>query len=180
MVTLPEPSGEEPGDIEFEGTGLRTSGEGGGHKGFAAGHMSDIMSRNVKVVPPDCSVREAAQKMKEQDMGIVPVCDGDRLVGMVTDRDIVLRVVSEGKSFDTPCGQVMTSPVVACYEDDELGKVAHLMEKKQIRRIVVLDRNKRLVGIASLGDMAVKGRSPEISSEVLESVSQPSRSSKAA
>lgn len=173
MVTLPEPSGEEPGDIEFEGTGLRTSGGGRSHKGSGATRMSDIMSRNVEVIPPDCSVREAAQKMKQIDCGILPVCDGDRLVGMVTDRDIVLRAVSEGKSFDTPCSQVMTSPVVACYEDDDLGKVAHLMEKKQIRRIVVLDRNKRLVGIASLGDMAVKGSDREISGEVLEQVSQP-------
>lgn len=134
--------------------------------------ISEVMSKNVVCLSPDTNLKEVAAKMKAIDCGAIPVCDGDRLTGMVTDRDIVLKAVAEGKDIGTVTAQeVMTPGVVWCYESQDIEEAARLMEVRQIRRLLVLDENKRLVGILSLGDISTRG-SEELSGEILERVSE--------
>jgi CBS domain-containing protein len=114
------------------------------------------MTRQVEVIQPERSLEEAAEKMKTLDVGVIPVCDGDRLVGMLTDRDIVTRVIAEQRDpHATRVSDAMTATVISCYEDDDVQRAARRMDEEQIRRLAVLDRDKRLVGIVSLGDLAV-------------------------
>jgi CBS domain-containing protein len=136
--------------------------------------VKDIMTKEVEIVHPDDSLKDAAQKMRVRDVGFLPVCDGDRLVGVVTDRDITLKSTAEGTDPNTSIGRdVITSPVVYCFDDQDVKEAAELMEKHQIRRITVLSRDdKRLVGVVSLGDIARNG-TKKVSAEVLESVSEP-------
>src|SRR5262245_25845999 len=111
--------------------------------------------------------------MKAIDVGMIPVYDGDRLVGMVTDRDIVLRVVAEGgDATQTPTHAVMTSEVIYCFEDQTVNEAAQVMEQHQIRRLIVLNRNKRLVGIVSLGDLATHRRSKKVAGDALSEISK--------
>ena len=120
--------------------------------------VSDVMSRDVEVVGPDATVREAAQKMKALDVGPLPVCDGVRLLGMVTDRDLTVRAAAEGKDPNaTPVRDVMTAGVEYCFADDDVREAAGVMAAKQVRRLPVLDRAKNLVGIVSVGDLATEG-----------------------
>jgi CBS domain-containing protein len=113
------------------------------------------MSSDVEVVTPEQPIREAAQFMLRGDAGAMPVSDGDRLIGMVTDRDITVRGVAEGLGPDTPVSQVMTGDLVFCYDDDEVENVAIQMADNQVRRLPVLSREgEKLVGIVSLGDIS--------------------------
>ncbi|MBW8905206.1 MAG: CBS domain-containing protein [Betaproteobacteria bacterium] len=123
--------------------------------------VSEAMTREVRVANPDQSIREVARIMAEIDAGAMPVGDNDRLVGMITDRDIAIRAVGEGKGPDTPVREVMsTEQVLYCYEDEDLDHVAKNMSEQQVRRLPVVSRDKRLVGIVSLGNLAQKeGRS---------------------
>jgi CBS domain-containing protein len=116
--------------------------------------VSDCMTRDVKVIAPDTTIREAARIMARNDLGALPVGDNDRLVGMVTDRDIVVRALSDGKGPDTPVREVMSEGICYCFEDEDLNHVADNMGDQQLRRLPVMSRSKRLVGIVSLGDMA--------------------------
>ena len=117
--------------------------------------VSDAMTRDVRLANPGQSIRDAAKMMAEIDAGAMPVGEGDRLVGMITDRDIAIRAVAAGKGPDTPVREVMSmEQVLYCYEDEELDHVARNMGDIQVRRLPVVDRNKRLVGIVSLGDIA--------------------------
>jgi len=124
--------------------------------GFSSGtRIADVMTRNPQVVSPDEMVSKAARMMKEHDVGAIPVCDGKRLVGMVTDRDITIRAVAEGKPVDqAKIRDAMTSKVHWCYEDDEVEDVLEKMGDLQVRRIPVVDRDKHLVGIVALGDLS--------------------------
>jgi CBS domain-containing protein len=116
--------------------------------------ISECMTRNPEVVKPDQPIREAAQFMLKSDAGAMPVCDGDQLVGMVTDRDIAVRAVAEGRGPDTPVREAMTDHVDYCFEDDEVEEVAIKMSDLQVRRFPVVSRDdKKLVGIVSLGDL---------------------------
>ena len=137
-------------------------------------NVKDIMTRDVEVVHPDDPLKEAAQRMRDRDIGFLPVCDGDRLVGVVTDRDLILRGLAEGTDPSTSIGRgLMTSPVVYCFDDQDVKEATKLMEDHQIRRVAVLRReNKRLVGVLSLGDIA-RSSTRKVSGEVLESVSEP-------
>ncbi|MBX6312212.1 MAG: CBS domain-containing protein [Isosphaeraceae bacterium] len=136
--------------------------------------VRDIMTRQVEVIPPDAPVQEAAEKMRVLDVGPLPVCDGDRLVGMVTDRDITVRATAEGRDpYSTKVREVMSADVIYCFEDEDIERAAQLMKDKQIRRLAVLDRNQRLVGIVSLGDLAVQTGNQQKAGEVLEDISQP-------
>jgi len=113
------------------------------------------MTREVRVATPGQSIREVARIMDEINAGSVPVGDNDRLVGMITDRDIAIRAVGQGKGPDTPVREVMSSDqVLYCYEDEELDHVAKNMSQQQVRRLPVVNREKRLVGIVSLGNLA--------------------------
>jgi CBS domain-containing protein len=120
--------------------------------------VSECMSRDVRVASPAWSIREAARAMKEIDAGFLPVGERDRLIGMVTDRDIAIRAVAEGRGPDTEVRDVMSGEVIYCFEDEDLDAVATLMSDHRIRRLPVLSRDKRLVGVVSLGDLA---QSPE-------------------
>jgi CBS domain-containing protein len=130
------------------------------------------MTRDVQLIEPTQSIRDAARLMAELDAGIMPVREGDRLVGMITDRDIAVRAVAEGKGPDTPIREVMTQDVKYCYEDDDTNDVARNMADIQVRRLPVLTRDKRLVGIISLGDLAVTDGSGS-AGEAVAGISQP-------
>jgi CBS domain-containing protein len=132
----------------------------------------EVMTRDVVTVRPDTSVREAARVMKELNVGALPVCDGQRLVGMVTDRDIVVRATADGMQPDnTLVLAVMTEEVCSCFEDDPVEKIERAMAGRQIRRVPVVDSDKRLVGIVALGDLA-DDRVPETEA-TLRSISHP-------
>ena len=134
--------------------------------------VSDAMTREVRVASPGQTIREVAKVMAEIDAGSMPVGDNDRLVGMITDRDIAIRAVAQGKGPDTPVREVMsTDQVLYCYEDEELAHVAQNMGQQQVRRLPVVNREKRLVGIVSLGDVAqTEGRS---ASKAVKGVTKP-------
>ena len=136
--------------------------------------LRNVMTRDVEVVRPDASVQEAAATMKRLDVAPLPVCDGKRVLGMVTDRDITIRAVAEGRDPKaTTVQEVMTDEVIYCYEDQDAEDATRLMAEKQVRRLLVLDRDKQLVGIVSLGDLAVDTADPIRAGETLERVSQP-------
>jgi CBS domain-containing protein len=138
--------------------------------------LRNVMTRNVEVIQPDAPIQQAAQKMKSLDVGSLPVCDGQRLVGMITDRDIVVRAVAEGDGRQVnqfTVQDVMTGKVVYCYEDDDIDEAARIMSEEQIRRLPVLNRDKRLVGIVALGDVAVDTADPVLSGKALKDISKP-------
>src|SRR4051812_39561373 len=117
--------------------------------------VSEAMTREVRVVTPGQSIRDVAKMMAETDAGSMPVGENDRLIGMITDRDIAIRAVAQGKGPETPVREVMSdSKVLYCYEDEELDHVAKNMGDEQVRRLPVVNREKRLVGIVSIGDVA--------------------------
>jgi len=116
--------------------------------------VSEIMTRDVRLLSPDQTIREAASLMADIDVGSLPVGDNDRLVGMITDRDIVIRAVAQGKSADTKVADVMSKEILYCVDTDEIDDVARNMGKAQVRRLPVVNSDKRLVGIVSLGDLA--------------------------
>lgn len=136
--------------------------------------VKDIMTKEVELIHPDNSLKEAAQKMRVRDIGFLPVSEGDRLVGVVTDRDIVLRSTAQGTNPNTSLSRdLITSPIVYCFDDQDVEEAAKLMEEHQIRRVAVLSRNdNRLVGVVSLGDIARNG-TKKTSADVLQSVSEP-------
>jgi CBS domain-containing protein len=136
--------------------------------------LKDIMTANVEVIHPDAPLQEAAQKMAGLDVGPLPVCDSERLVGMLTDRDITVRATAEGRDpKTTKVREVMTRQVIYAFEDQGVTEAARLMEEHQIRRLVVLNRDQRLAGIVSLGDLAVHTDNERLPGEVVERVSQP-------
>lgn len=116
--------------------------------------VSEAMTMDVRTVRPDQSIRDAARLMADLDAGVVPVGDDDRLVGMLTDRDIAVRAVAQGKGPDTPVREAMSGEVRYCFDDEECDAVAQNMGDLQIRRLPVVNREKRLIGILSLGDLA--------------------------
>ena len=137
-------------------------------------NVNEIITRDAEVIRPDTVLIEAAQKMNALDIGMLPVCDGDRLVGMVTDRDITVRGVAQGcDPRTTRVRDVMTPEVIYCFDDEDVNEVAKKMEEKQVRRLPVLNRNKRLVGIVSLGDLAVRTGKEKLAGEILGRVSEP-------
>jgi CBS domain-containing protein len=136
--------------------------------------LKDVMTRDVRVVDSRTPLREVARLMKDLDVGPVPVLEGHRLVGMVTDRDITVRATAEGKDPNTtPVGEIVTPDVVYGFEDQDVDEAAKLMSEKQIRRLVVLNHEQRLVGIVSLGDIAKDTGDRRMAGEALEKISMP-------
>ena len=134
--------------------------------------VSDCMTRDVRLAAPGQTIREAANVMQEIDVGSLPVGENDRLVGMITDRDIAIRAIAAGKGPDTPVREVMSnSQVLYCYEDEELTHVAKNMGDIQVRRLPVLSREKRLVGVVSLGDVATTHE--RAAAKAVKNISQP-------
>jgi CBS domain-containing protein len=138
--------------------------------------LKQVMTTRVEDIAPQANLQQAAEKMKSLDVGALPVCDQDKLLGMITDRDIAVRAVAEGRDPKaTRVSDAMSPGAIWCYDDDDVREAARIMEEKQIRRLLVLDRNKRAVGIVSLGDIATRLGDDQLSGEALQQVSQPSR-----
>jgi CBS domain-containing protein len=134
--------------------------------------IANIMKRDVQVVSPDGTLREAAQLMKKIDAGVLPVGEDDRLVGMITDRDIAIRGIADAKGPDDKVRDAMTHEVKYCFEDEDVAHVAENMAEPQNRRLPVMSREKRLVGIVSLGDLATESSLPR-TAKALHGISQP-------
>lgn len=134
--------------------------------------VSECMTRDPIVANPDQTICEAAQLMCDCDSGSLPVGENDRLVGMITDRDITVRAVAKNLGPDTPVREVMSEEVLYCFEDDDIKDVAGNMGDQQVRRLPVLTREKRLVGIISLGDLA-KGAPPKTAGQTVAEITRP-------
>jgi CBS domain-containing protein len=134
--------------------------------------VSEAMSRDVRVANPGQTIRDVAKIMAEIDAGSMPVGENDRLVGMITDRDIAIRAVALGKGPDTPVREVMSQEVKYVFDDEDLEHVAENMADIQVRRLPVVNREKRLVGIVSLGDIAQK-EDKKTAGETVRGVSKP-------
>jgi CBS domain-containing protein len=138
--------------------------------------LREIMTRNPEVVSRQTSLQEAAAKMKTLDVGLMPVCDGDRLTGLLTDRDITIRATADGRDpKKTRVSDVMSTDVAYCFEDQDVAEAVSLMEARQIRRLPVLSKDKRLIGVVSLGDIAVHARDRDLAGETLQEVSEPAQ-----
>ena len=135
--------------------------------------LKDLMSRDVKVISPDMTIRDAAKKMRDGDFGMMPVGEDDRLIGTISDRDIAIRAVAEGKDAATSVRDVMSEGVAWAYEDDSVEEAAKIMSERQVRRLPVVDRNKRLVGIVALGDFAVESSEIRPAAQALSEISKP-------
>jgi CBS domain-containing protein len=136
--------------------------------------VRDVMTWGAECVRPSNTLQEVAQRMKNLNVGALPVCENDRLMGMITDRDIVVRAVNEGYDIRATIVQdVMTPEVLSCFEDEDVQEAAQLMSVHQVRRLVVFNQDNRLVGIVSLGDLAVETRDKMLVGKTLEHVSLP-------
>ena len=136
-------------------------------------NVNSCMSTDVRITSPAETIRDAARTMRELDAGVLPVGENDRLVGMITDRDIAVRAVAEGKGPETRVKDVMSQEVLYCFDDDGLDDVARQMRELQVRRMVVLNHDKRLVGIISIGDLARTEGDLERTARALGGVSEP-------
>jgi len=135
--------------------------------------VREVMTQGVKTVRPNCTVQDAARLMKDMDVGPLPVCDGNRISGMVTDRDITIRSTAEGKNpGQQRVDEVMTSDVIFCRADDDVSEAARLMHAHQVRRLLVLSDDNRLAGIVSLGDVATQS-DEATAGHALEGISEP-------
>jgi CBS domain-containing protein len=134
--------------------------------------VSDVMTSDVQLCTPEDTVEEAAEAMAQLDVGLLPVAEGDYLVGMITDRDLAIRVLGKGRGPDTQIKVVMTPDVKYCFEDQDLDSVCWNMGDIQVRRLPVLNRQKRLVGILSLGDIA-RSHERDATATSLQQISRP-------
>jgi len=134
--------------------------------------VSDVMTREVQTISPDQTAKEAANFMLSTDAGSIPVTDGERLVGMITDRDIAVRGVAKGNGPDTPVSELMTKNCITAREDDDVSTIASKMSEAQVRRLPVVDGDEKLCGIVSLGDLSRDG-DDQSASQALAGVSQP-------
>jgi CBS domain-containing protein len=134
--------------------------------------IADLMTRDPQTIGPDETLRRAAELMDELDVGLLPVCEGGRLIGVVTDRDITVRATAAGRPpEEATVADVMTSDLRWCFETEDVADAERLMREAQIRRLPVLDEDRRLVGVLSLGDLAAKGA--QHVRETLDDISQP-------
>ena len=136
--------------------------------------VKDIMTRDVEMISSDAKIIEAAQKMKLLEIGALPVWEGDELVGIITDRDITVRAIANGKDpAAAQVSEIMTPQIFYCYQDDDIRHAARMMEEKSVRRLLVLGSESEPVGFLSLADFSVKCRDERLTGEVLEKVSEP-------
>lgn len=135
--------------------------------------LKDLMSRDVKVISPDMTIGEAAKTMRDGDFGMMPVGENDRMIGTISDRDIAIRAVAEGKDAGTKVREVMSEGIAWVYEDDSVEQAATIMSKRQVRRLPVVNRDKRLVGIVALGDFAVESSEIKPAAQALSEISKP-------
>ena len=135
--------------------------------------LKDLMSRDVKVISSDMTIGDAAKKMRDGDFGMMPVGEEDRMIGTISDRDIAIRAVAEGKDGRTKVRDVMSEGIIWVYEDDSVEQAATMMSKHQVRRLPVVNRDKRLVGIVALGDFAVESSEIQPAAQALAEISKP-------
>lgn len=136
--------------------------------------INEIMTAEVKVIKPETTLQDAAEFMRELSIGALPVCDGKKLIGMLTDRDIVVRGVADGMNMETTtAAECMTAEITFCFDDEDIEAAQGLMKDQQIRRLPVVDREKQLVGILSIGDMAIKMDDPRRVGETIQEISEP-------
>jgi CBS domain-containing protein len=136
--------------------------------------VSDIMTTDFEKIDADNSLFEAAQKMKSFNIGFLPVQEGDKLIGLLTDRDIVVRGLAEDLDpRRTSVKDIVSSDIVYCFEDESVEDAARLMEDNQVRRLIVVDHDQKPIGIVSIGDIAVKSGQEQLAGEILERVSEP-------
>jgi CBS domain-containing protein len=142
-------------------------------------NVSKVMTKRVSWVGPDATLPEIARRMRAEDIGSIPVAHNDRLIGMVTDRDIVLRAVAEGGEIERCTARdVMTGTVLYCFEDETVAAVLRNMAEKQVRRLPVVNRAKRLVGVVSLGDLSHAAE--QKAGDALKAISEPARARESA
>ena len=134
--------------------------------------ISEVMTSDVETITPDQTAREAASFMLRAEAGSIPVCEGNRVIGMITDRDIAIRGVAEGRGPDTAVRELMTDDIICAHEDEEVKDVALRMSREQVRRMPVVDADEKIVGIVSLGDLARETDSAT-AEKALEGVSAP-------
>jgi CBS domain-containing protein len=134
--------------------------------------LKDLMSTNVKVISPDMSIGDAAKQMEEGDFGMMPVAENDRMIGTISDRDIAIRGIGEGLGADAKVRDVMSEGIAWAYEDDTVEKAATIMSEYQVRRLPVVNRDKRLVGIVALGDFAVESSEMRPTAKALTEISK--------
>lgn len=137
--------------------------------------IKEIMTTDVEVISPKDNLHTAAQKMRDRNIGFLPVYDGDQLVGVLSDRDIIVRAITKSPDLKKATIQeLVSSPAIYCYEDQNVYEAAKLMNDNQIRRLVILSRdNKELAGVVSLGDLALNAEDNKMSGEVLQGISEP-------
>jgi CBS domain-containing protein len=136
--------------------------------------ICDAMTRDVEVASPETTLENVAGKMRDSGVGLIPLCENDRLVGVITDRDITVRATAKGLNPQkTRAREVMTPQVLYCFDDQSLAEAANLMEQKAVRRLIVLNRRKRMVGVISLDDLAAVPGEEKLVGEVLEQVAEP-------
>jgi len=136
--------------------------------------LKELMSRDVQVISPEMTLKDAACAMRDGDFGMMPVGENDRMIGTISDRDIAIRGVADGMGPDTKVREVMSEGVVWAYEDETVEDAARIMSQRQVRRLPVVNRDKRLVGIVALGDFAVEASEIDCAAETLSEVSKPS------
>jgi CBS domain-containing protein len=143
-------------------------------KGSVSMKISEIMTSTVRSLQPESSVQEAAQLMKDYEIGALPICDNGRIVGIVTDRDITIRGVAAGlDAGKTPIRRVMSTNVAYCFDNDDVDDVVRIMEAQQVRRLPILNASLQLAGIVTLGDVAVRTKNSDIAGETLQQISLP-------
>ncbi len=137
--------------------------------------IKDIMTKDVEVVYPDCSISSAAKQMRDLDVGFLPICEGNKLLGVITDRDIVCRILANDETDveNKTVQDAMTSPVTYCFDDQSVDEATDIMKDKQIHRLLVLDRTKKLVGVVALADLAINHGVDKLTGEVVEKISEP-------
>lgn len=136
--------------------------------------LKELMTRDVKVITPDMTIGDAAKMMRDGNFGMMPVIEDDRMVGTISDRDITIRAVAEGKDCSSKVRDVMSEGIAWAYEDESVEQAATIMSERQVRRLPVVNRDKRLVGIVALGDFAVESSQIQPAAQALAEISQPS------
>ena len=136
--------------------------------------LKELMTRDVKVITPDMTIGDAAKMMRDGNFGMMPVIEDDRMIGTISDRDITIRAVAEGKDCSSKVRDVMSEGIAWAYEDESVEQAATIMSERQVRRLPVVNRDKRLVGIVALGDFAVERSQIQPAAQALADISQPS------
>ena len=135
--------------------------------------VSEVMTRNVQVISPEATIKEAAQQMRGGDFGMLPVGENDRMIGAISDRDIAIRAIAEGKESSTRVRDVMSEGLVWAFDTDSIEDAAKLMSEHQVRRLPIVDKDKRLVGIVALGDFAIDSSDIVPAAGALAEISRP-------